>query len=343
MKKIKFYFKRLFQMDYKAMFDTIGKVHKRSGKSRFILFFDMIYCSFKYLAGYTDYFLFYFEELTNKERKTYITGGVNARYINHLNDKEYYKYFRDKVLFNETFKEYLNRGYLDLRNATLDEFEQFVKKHPVIIVKPIDNTGGFNVEKYTIDKKTNIKNLYDKLLKNNQTLVEECVVQHKDMSKLCASSVNTLRIVTIVRYNKTYIMLRSIRIGNGINVVDNFHSGGMFALLDENGKIITDAADREGKVFEYHPYTKVKIKGFQVPYFKEAIDMVKKASKKIPQINYVGFDIAISDKGPVIIEGNECPGYDIYQSKLQLKDNKEGLKPVFDKVVYEENDKGDGK
>ena len=94
------------------------------------------------------------------------------------------------------------------------------------------------------------------------------------------------------------------------------------------------AKENRVNVFEYHPYTKVKIKGFKVPYFKEAIDLVIEASKKIPQIKYVGFDIAISDKGPVIIEGNECPGYDIYQSKMQLGSDKLGLKPFFDEIVY---------
>ena len=84
MKKIKFLFKRLFTMDYTAMFRTINKVHKRSNKNRVWLFFDMIYCSIKYLAGYTDYFLFYFEDLTNEQRKTYVTRGVNTNYIKNI-------------------------------------------------------------------------------------------------------------------------------------------------------------------------------------------------------------------------------------------------------------------
>ena len=334
MKKIKYYFKRLFGMSFKNMFKTINKIHKRSKKSRIVIFFDMIYCSYKYLAGYTDYFLFYFEELNNKQRKTYITRGVSTNYIKYLNDVSYYKYFRDKILFNETFKEFLHRDYLDLSKASLKDFDKFVKKCNTIIVKPVDNTGGFGIEKFVVDSSTNVEELYNKLLENKQTLVEECVKQHPTLNKLCSASVNTLRIVSILKSDKTYIMLRSIRMGNGINVVDNFHSGGLFALLDEDGTIITDAADREGNVFEYHPYTKVKIKGFKVPYFKEAIDLVIEASKKIPQIKYVGFDIAISDKGPVIIEGNECPGYDIYQSKMQLGSDKLGLKPFFDEIVY---------
>ena len=334
MKKLIYYIKRIFTMDYKQFFITLNKVHKRSGKSRIYLFFDMLYSSYKYLAGYTDYFLFYFEDLNKKQRSTYITRGVNNNYLRYLNNRDYYKYFRNKVLFNKTFKDYIKRDYLDLNQTSIDDFKKFIKKHNTFIVKPIDDTGGHGVEKITVDKKTDINNLYDKLINNNQALVEECVIQHKDMAKLAEKSVNTLRIVTITVDDVTHVMLRVIRIGNGINAVDNFHSGGMFAYFDENGIITTPAADREGIVYENHPFTNVKIKGYKIPYYQEAIDMAIKASKVIPEIKYIGFDIAITDNGPVIIEGNELPGYDVYQSKLTISDTKEGLKPYFDSIIY---------
>jgi hypothetical protein len=114
----------------------------------------------------------------------------------------------------------------------------------------------------------------------------------------------------------------------------------MYAYFDESGKIINDAMDREGRLFKVHPTTKVPFVGFQIPYYKEAIEMCIEASKVIPEVAFVGFDIAISENGPVIVEGNELPGYDVYQSRIHNKDNRNGLKPYFDKVVYgsEENE-----
>ena len=335
MKKIKYIFKRLKRMNIKAMFTTIGKVHKRSKKSRIVIFFDMIYCSFKYLAGYTDYFLFYFEDLNRKQRSTYITRGINTNYIKQLNNREYYKYFRDKVLFNDTFKEYIKRDYIDLTRSSLDEFKKFLNKNKTVIIKPVDETGGFGISKLTVDKKLDINKLYKELIETKRTLVEECVKQHKEMDKLGASSVNTLRIVTILSDGKVNIMLKCIRMGNGINPVDNFHSGGMYTFFDDNGLISQKAVDREGQVYSVHPYTKEKIVGFKIPYVKEAIKMCKEAALKIPEIRYIGFDIAIGENGPLIIEGNELPGYDLYQSKVHLSESKEGLKPLFDKVIYE--------
>ena len=62
-----------------------------------------------------------------------------------------------------------------------------------------------------------------------------------------------------------------------------------------------------------------------------------KASEKIPQIGYIGFDIAITKNGPILIEGNELPGYDLYQSKVHMSKNKEGKKPEFDAIIYKKN------
>ena len=334
MKKIRYYLSRLRGMDFKEFFKTIDKIHERSGKSKIYLFFDMLYCSYKFLAGYTDYFLFYFEDLTNEQRKTYITRGVNNGYLKALNDSSYYHYFRNKVEFNQNFKEFVKRDFLDLREASEKKFEKFVAKHSIIMVKPVDQSGGANVEKIVIDEKTNVKKLYEVLKKTKQFLVEDYVRQHKEMNRLCKASVNTLRIVTVRKNNKTTVMLRAIRIGNGLRDVDNFHSGGMYTLFDENGVITKPAMDREGKLFEVHPVSKVPIKGFKIPYYKESIDLAITASQKIPQVGLVGWDIAITDKGPVLIEGNELPGYDIYQSKIHLSETKEGLKPFFDSVIY---------
>ena len=334
MKKIIYYIKRVFGMDYKQMWQTLGKIHKRSHKSRLFLFFDMIACSIKYQAGYTDYFLFYFEDLTSKQRSTYVTRGVNNSYIRLLNKREYYKYFRNKILFNDTFKQYLGRDYIDLAKTSPQEFKDFLLKHPTIIAKTIDGTGGFGVEKIETYSNTDTDKLYNELLEKKQFLVEECVVQHKDMAKLASKSVNTLRIVTVTINGNTHVMLKVIRFGNGINAVDNFHSGGMYTVFDDNGIITKPAVDREGIVYSIHPITKTKIEGFKIPYYQEAINLAINASKVIPQLGYVGFDIAISESGPVIIEGNELPGYDLYQSKVHLSENKEGLKPLFDEVIY---------
>lgn len=330
---MKYYIKRLFDMDYKKMLETVNKVHERSGKNKIVIFFDMIICSIKYQAGYMDYYVFNFENLSSKIRKTFITRGVNNSYIKTMNNREYYHLFDNKVEFNKLFKKFLKRDYLDLEHSTYEEFIEFTSKHKLFMAKPTNMQCGKGIEKIEI-KKQNLKNLYNKLMKNKQYLLEEYVKQSDEMNKLFPNSVNTLRIVSAYKNNKTTILFRAIRIGNGKNVVDNFNHGGMYSVINDKGIITKPAIDKKGNIYEVHPVTKTKIVGFEIPYFKEAIKMVKEASKVVKEVGLVGFDIAITNDGPVMIEGNQLPGYDIYQSKIHLNDDGTGMKPLFDEVIY---------
>lgn len=332
-----YYIKRLFSMNYKQMLTTIDKVHKRSGKSKIFIFFDMILCSIFYQAGYMDYYVFCFEDLKPKIRKTFITRGVNNQYIRTMNNREYYHLFDNKIEFNHLFQKFLNRDYLDLNTSSLEEFQIFTKKYPIFMAKPVDLQCGKGIEKIKVKENTNLKNLYQKLIENKQVLVEEYVLQHSKMNELFPYSVNTLRIVSAYKNGKTTILFRAIRIGNGKNVVDNFNHGGMYSVVNEKGIIEKPAIDKNGVIYTEHPVTKTEIVGFQIPYFKEAIAMVKEAAKVVPEVGLVGFDIAITEKGPVMIEGNQLPGYDIYQSKIHLNSDGTGMKPLFDQVIYGKN------
>lgn len=332
-----YYIKRLFSMNYKQMLTTIDKVHKRSGKSKIFIFFDMILCSIFYQAGYMDYYVFCFEDLKPKIRKTFITRGVNNQYIRTMNNRKYYHLFDNKIEFNHLFQNFLNRDYLDLNTSPLEEFQIFTKKHPIFMAKPVDLQCGKGIEKIKVKGNTNLKNLYQKLIENKQVLVEEYVLQHSKMNELFPYSVNTLRIVSAYKNGKTTILFRAIRIGNGKNVVDNFNHGGMYSVVNEKGIIEKPAIDKNGVIYTEHPVTKTEIVGFQIPYFKEAIAMVKEAAKVVPEVGLVGFDIAITEKGPVMIEGNQLPGYDIYQSKIHLNSDGTGMKPLFDQVIYGKN------
>ena len=63
--------------------------------------------------------------------------------------------------------------------------------------------------------------------------------------------------------------------------------------------------------------------------------MCKKAALEVPEVRYVGWDVAFSNKGPVIVEGNEYPGYGIIQY-FKLKDKKTGHLKDIEDVVGEE-------
>lgn len=334
MGRVGYYFERLVHMDHSAMFKAVKEVHRRSGKKSLFIFFDMIGCSIKYQAGYMDYKVFYFENLNKKQRASFVTRGINNAYIKRLNNPKYNHCFSNKEEFNKIFGKYLGRDFISLEECTYDEFLDFVKKNATFMAKPVNGQCGKDIEKIYVSESTNTKELFRQLKDNGQLLLETYVNQHPELSRLYPQSVNTIRMVTIRVNNRTTIAYRVIRIGNGGNVVDNYNHGGMFSVLDENGVITKPAIDKAGNVYEIHPQTGIELKGFKVPMFEQVNDLVMKLSEVVPQIGYVGWDICITENGPVVIEGNEFPGYDVYQSKIHLDSDNMGLKPVFDKIIY---------
>ena len=53
--------------------------------------------------------------------------------------------------------------------------------------------------------------------------------------------------------------------------------------------------------------------GREIPLWKEAMAMVKRAAEMIPSVKYIGWDVAISENGPLFIEGNHDPDLDIME------------------------------
>ena len=330
MKRLKYILKKLRTLDYKNMIYVAGKVSKKTGKIRLFVLLDMIHCALVYGSGYMDYFEFEFYLLNKSERATYITSNVNNNIIKKYNDPKYNYIFDDKAVFNDTFKSFLKRDYINLEHLMYDDFVKFVKNKKKIVVKPLNECGGKGVRVISIDKKSDLEKIFNLLIRNKQFLVEDYINQCKQMSFLYNKSVNTLRILTFYKNKKVYILKSILKIGNG-GAVDNFSSGGMYTFVDENGKVYVPAIDEEGNIFEVHPVSKKKIVGFEIPKYKEVIDFVKELGLVVPKVRYVGWDIAITDNGPVVVEGNNFSG--IFQVKPSISGIKTGDLPNYRKYM----------
>lgn len=332
---ISYFLKRTFSMNYKAMFDRISVVKNKCNKSSLGIFLDMIWCGFKYGAGYVDYDVIGFYKLNSAQRKTMLTRGINNKYVRYFNEKDYWHLFNNKNEFNEMFADYLKRDWIYIKEDNKSQCLEWLKKHDTFFAKPNDGQCGKNIEKISAsDWNNNPEEIYNHLITNKLLLLEEPVIQCPEMNKLNSSSVNTVRVVSIMNDNDEVTIIATFsRIGNG-KIVDNFNSGGMTAKIDvETGIICEEAVDKEGKVYEKHPITGTTIKGFQIPYWNEAKELVKKASKLSPHIRYVGWDIGMSVNGPVLIEGNQFPGHDIYQVAEKIKPGDLGILPVFEEAI----------
>ena len=317
--------KRLFKLDFKRAFNQLDKTAKKSGKSKFFIFFDMIWCGLAFGAGPNDYELFEFYNLKHENRKTYITRGLNNSLVKRFNDKKYWHFFDNKDDFNEAFAEFMHRDWVTNDEVSKEDFLKFCEGKKAIIYKPVDGTCGKKVEKFELEN-TDLEALYNTLKEKEKGVVEEVVVQHPDMAAVYPLSVNTVRVVTIFNDGVCTPVFAFWRIGANGSFVDNLNSGGMAAMLDlKTGTVTLPAADKDGIVYSKHPYTNTDIVGFTIPCWDKVLATVDKASRVVPQIAYVGWDVCVRENDVLLIEGNAYPGHDILQLPAYTPD-KIGLK-----------------
>ena len=330
MEKIKYLFKRILKLDYSNMIKIAKAVSKKTNKNLLFVLFDMTKCGLKYQAGYYDYQEFEFYNLNKEQRETYLTRGKNNEIIKKFNDKSKFYIFDNKEEMYKIYNKFLKRQWMVLNENNYNDFLDFFKQNKVIIVKPIDGEGGKGIEKYEYINDEESKIVYSSLLFKKQLLVEQCIKQHPDMNKLYNKSVNTLRMFTFYKDGQAYFLQAILKVGNG-GVVDNFSSGGMYTYVDDEGTVYAEAIDQMNNKYYKHPISNETIVGFKVPMFKEAVGMVKEAAKVVPEMGYIGWDVAISEDGPVLVEGNCYPG--VFQVKPSLVEKKEGIIPKYNKVM----------
>lgn len=330
MEKIKYLFKRILKLDYSNMIKIAKAVSKKTNKNLLFILFDMTKCGLKYQAGYYDYQEFEFYNLNKEQRKTYLTRGKNNEIVKKFNDKSKFCIFDNKEEMYKIYNKFLKRQWMVLNENNYNDFLDFFKQNKVIIVKPIDGEGGKGIEKYEYINDEESKIVYSSLLFKKQLLVEQCIKQHPDMNKLYNKSVNTLRMFTFYKDGQAYFLQAILKVGNG-GVVDNFSSGGMYTYVDDEGTVYAEAIDQMDNKYYKHPISNETIVGFKVPMFKEAVGMVKEAAKVVPEMGYIGWDVAISEDGPVLVEGNCYPG--VFQVKPSLVEKKEGIIPKYNKVM----------
>ena len=335
MKKLRMLLNRISSMSFKKMFMMIKQIHKEYNKNSLIILIDMIFCALKNNIGYQDYRVFGFAKLNRKERKTFLTMNHNLALVRKMNNKEFYETYNNKTLFLKKYTEYIKRDWIDLNKKTAHEFQNFCKNKESVFAKTPSSFGGQGIVEIKITPYINFEALYKELIKSGQTLVEEKIIQHEKMSSLHTSSLNTVRVVTLKKDGKIIVISRILRMGQEGNVIDNITSGGIYAPVDALGVVSHPAfCDKTGETFKVHPTSKTFLIGFEVPYFKEAIDMVTKIATEETEMNYIGWDVAITPDGPLIVEGNNLPSYEIMQNYLH-RNNNEGLLPRIEKIIGE--------
>lgn len=205
-----------------------------------------------------------------------------------------------------------------------------------IVIKPSRGVQGKSV--YILDRiqgaftdnssqRYSAGDLIDVLATNTEFdrfIIQEKLGNHPDLIELTGTAaLQTVRIVTgIDRSGDVLIFFAAHKLVGGSNALDRFACGTVGNYLAElsvdQGRIVKVLTGTEGgfelAVLETHPKTGCSFIDFQVPYWQAVRHMVIDAAQKFLPIRTIGWDVAITPDGPVIIEGNTDWGIDHFSA-----------------------------
>ncbi|MBQ8766662.1 MAG: hypothetical protein IJZ16_07645 [Clostridia bacterium] len=270
---------------------------------------------------------------------------INMFYCNQL----IVKYLDNKCYYNIMFPDILQPVVLVTRKGdcwfagkelvTFDEMLDIICEEDAVFIKNATNSSGGGgvklVEKAECeDFRKAITEVVSKI--NVDVVIQRRIIQHKDFARLNETSVNTMRILTVLRNGEVKVYSSVIRIGKPNAKIDNYSSGGMSVGITEDGKLKEYAYFFNGDRITQHPSSDIEFKGYQLPYFDRAIEMVKKAHFYVPHFKMVSWDVAIREDGaPILVEANLSDGQiDLHQlcnGPLFGDDTKMILDEVFSK------------
>lgn len=298
---------------YKRSLDDLSKT---INCGRFHLYCDCIKSRIIYGCALNHYIVGGFYKRSSLERRQIFTYRCWEKVVHSANDVNYIHFLKEKVDFNTYFHDYIGRKWLYAKDMTLGQFRIFCKEFGGAIVKPMDGLEGEGVhyESFVFRDEEELQQKYDSLYSKN-LLIEERIVQHPDMV-FGNKSVNTVRVYTVLNRdtNKVSIVKTVVRAGIGDSIVDNSHSGGCAYEVDtERGYVVSPYYAANGKSSYIHPGTDICMLGRKIPYWNEVIELCSKAACHLPECRYIGWDVAITEKGPLLIEGNHMPDLDMIE------------------------------
>lgn len=153
-------------------------------------------------------------------------------------------------------------------------------------------------------------------------LLQPRMVNHPALRPLSPNALSTLRIMTTRRPREAPRFLAGVlRMGTGKSTADNFAQGGIASAVDAETGVTGEARrlDKKQRTYTYdtHPDTNARITGFQVPLWQESIELALEAHARLGEIACVGWDVAVLEDGPVLLEGNWNPCTKLLQVATQ--------------------------
>lgn len=147
-------------------------------------------------------------------------------------------------------------------------------------------------------------------------ILQELVQDHPEMRRIAPWTTNTVRVQTVVLDDGDVRVQAAVaRFGRQGNMADNVSRGGISVGIDlATGALGRGRSWAAREWLDEHPDTGVDLVGVVLPFWKETLEVCRDAARRMVGLRAIGWDVAITTAGPVLLEGNAQWGLDLVQA-----------------------------
>lgn len=268
---------------------------------------------------HSDFHEMSLDKKNERERELFVPRWEEVDLYFQVNSQRYIDLLINKWNCYNLLKDFFKRQVVlfpkeDVKKKNINtDVMNFMKTHDKFIIKPLSLYGGKGFR--VVDSRKESANV-ESILKgylhlpeySKGFLLEEFIVQDSRLAEFHPESVNTIRISTVNFGNTIETKWPVLRMGRGNSVVDNAAAGGIVAAIDEKkGTILCAGDEQRGSSYTIHPDTHKPLIGFQIPCWDELLETIKSMASMCPDCHIMGWDMALTDKGWVVVECNYGP------------------------------------
>lgn len=274
-------------------------------------------------------------DLKHNDKKKYLSefDWYRSRYINEPFDFA----FNNKVVCADILRHYIpvaenlfikNKGILyNFSNGMQhnEDVYRCLQQKGKLIIKPYAMGKGKGVHLLGIEedavyidsRQVPREELFDFLDKNQDFIICEYIKQHKYADEIYDKTTNTIRLITLrdPKTHKNKVFFAVQRMGtSGTIPVDNGSKGGLVSKIDiETGQLSEAKCLHSLETYQIHPDSGTVLKGIQVPNWQEIKKQILEVADKLPYMDFIAWDLLITDEGVCVIEANTSSGVNIIQ------------------------------
>ena len=234
----------------------------------------------------------------------------------YFSNPQHSRPFDDKCLYDVYFHD-INRPrtlFRKVRNQFMDALYQPISKEKAIDIAQNQGEVILKIGKFSEggrgvmfwNANEDLKESLLDFLNNSTNVVCQTVIrQHAELSRLNSTSVNTIRIMTLLFDSQVHVLSSVVRMGINGARVDNASSGGIVCGIKSNGQLKDIAFETSGKKYLVHPQGTV-FNSVTVPNFSQCVGLAKSLANRFSTISrLISWDFAIDEAGiPSLIEFN---------------------------------------